>query len=423
MKWLSIMLTLLSATLGFGQTKFGQGYFIDNEGKRLGCLIKAEDWRNNPSKFFYRDTETSDIKSLDVADAKEFGFVAGVRYVRATVDIDYSNDVDEIQNTPDGPLSKISLQREPEWKKGQVVFLQVIVDGKADLFYWYGDVRMRFFYSMNDSTITPLIRKIYLVDRETRLPFETVTQNRSYTAFEKLTNNDFKSQLYEQVNCGKLTMDKVRAVNYDRKDLVDYFLKFNACSGGSTINYDLLAPKREKVHITLRPGINFSSYEIYYPGTFTTIHSTFPTSAGFRLGVEMEYFLQSNANRWSLFTEPTYRSYVAETTRGAATDKIKYNSIELPLGGRYNGYFKSGSKIFLSVAYVLDFALSSEIMIQGIPNREIVSSSNFAFGIGYAVKKLSFEARFFTNRNLQKDFVSIPNSFRNMSVIVGYRLY
>ena len=413
---------LLSSTLGISQTRFEQGYFIDNNGRRLECLIRNEDWSNSPVQFSFRENEASEVKRGNIESTMEFGFTSGARYIRKTVDIDFSSDVDEVLRTVDGPISELSIQRDPEWKRNQVVFLKVLVAGNANLYYWYGENRDRYFYSVSDSHIEQLVYKQYLMENPDKRTIESASINKPYSTYLKALNTEFKVQLFKNVNCGNLSIDEVRKLKYNRDNLRKYFVKFNTCSGSTFIDFDQLDKKRETFHLTLRPGLDLSSFEIYTPGSFSTVYSNFPTSPNFRLGFEVEYFLQTNRNRWSLFIEPTYRTYAQENQRGALVDKVSYTSIELPMGIRYNAYFGDASKFFMNLAFVMDFPLSSQIVIQNVRTADISSSPNFAFGAGYARKKLSMELRFFTGRNLQKDYVSIPNSFRTFSIIFGYRL-
>lgn len=410
------------ATLSFSQTRFEKGYFVNNDGSRTECLIRNEDWKNNPLRFAYRLTEDGEIRQTEIADAQEFGFTGGWRYVRATVDIDYSSDVDELTNSVEGPRSNLSLQREPEWRKNVVVFLRVVITGKANLYYWYGDNRARLFYSISNTPIHQLIYKTFLTERKDLKPTEQATVNKPFSYYQKAINLDFMGQLHEDVNCSGLSIDQLKSLTYNVDDLSRHFTAFNQCSGSAMVDYSHEGSNREKLHITLRPGVNLSSFDITSQAMFSSVSSEFPTSLSIRVGVELEYFLQTNRNRWSFFMEPTYRTYSAESKRGTLVDKIDYTSLELPLGVRYNAYVGDESKVFFNVAYVPDFPLSSQIVIQGVMTTEVSSGSNFAFGAGFSRKKVSGEVRFFTVRNLQKDFVSISNSFSNLSLIFGYRI-
>lgn len=160
-----VILFVATSTLSIGQVIFEKGYYIDNSGKRIDGLIRNDDWRSNPTRFYYKENESSASKDLGVEEAIEFGIDRGIQFVRATVDIDYSSDVDEINRNPEGAVSQLSHQRDPEWKR-ETVYLQVVVDGYADLFYWYGEGRSRFFYRVASSPIAQLISKSYLKDND-----------------------------------------------------------------------------------------------------------------------------------------------------------------------------------------------------------------------------------------------------------------
>jgi hypothetical protein len=403
------------------QVVFQKGYFIDSEGKRIEGLIRNEDWRNNPTRFVYKESEGMEGKEIGIQEAREFGIVQGVRFVRATVDIDYSSNVEEMTKTSEGAVSQLSRQRDPEWKRNQTVFLQVVLDGFADLYYWYGDGLMRFFYSSAGSPIAQLIYKHYLEEnKDSRL--HVVSVNKPYSATIQQTNEDFRDQLLKNAICGKSGLEQIRKMQYKRDDLRSYFLELNKCFGSLYTDYDATALSTRRIRLAVRPGLNLSSYKIETPTNFSTIYSDFPSAISFRLGAEVEYFVKFSANRWSLIAEPTYRIYSQELKRGTATDKVSYTSLELPLGIRYAIHSTPDSRLFVNASFVLDFPMSSEIAIQGAPTRTVESSSNFAFGAGYTRKKFTVEARVFTSRNLLKDFVAIPNTFSNASIIFGYTL-
>ncbi len=416
-----VILFLATSTLTIGQVIFEKGYYLDNSGKRIDGLIRNDDWRSNPSRFYYKENESSASKELGVGESGEFGLDKGIRFIRETVDIDYSSDVDEINRNPEGAVSQLSRQRDPEWKR-QTVYLQVVVDGYADLFYWYGEGRSRFFYRVANSPIAQLISKSYLKDNDESRAV-VVGVNKPFSSFQQLRNDDYKDQLFKNAICGKIGLERVKAIDYKREDLRLYFVEINKCFGAQYTDNDAAAPRSRKIQLNIRPGLNFSSYEIETPTSFSTIRSSFPLATTFRLGAELEYFVRFSANHWSLLAEPTYRTYSQEFTRGTAKDKVNYTSIELPLGVRYSIYLNPDSRIFLNASFVLDFALSSEIAIQGAQTRTVSSSSNFAFGAGIARKKLSAEVRLFTGRNLLKDFIAIPNTFSNTSLIFGYTLF
>ena len=396
---------LLISTLAHSQIKFEKGYFIDNKDQRVECLIRNMAWQNNPYKFEYKLTEAGEEKTGVLADVKEFGFGDNAqKFVRAKVKIDLSSD-----NT-----AKLSRQRAPEWDESEV-YLISLVEGSASLYYWYGDEKGRFFFSVNGSPIEQLVFKYYLVS--------TKGKGIAFKEEEvRAPNLEYINQLQTQVNCRNQTVEAIAKVRYRINDLKKYFLDYLACKGESAVARGSVTDE-VTFHLTFKPGVNFSSY--------ATTTSTFDPQAGIRLGAEFEMVPPFSKNRWTLLGEPTYRSYVAdgsETTNNSLTGapttitkKINYTSLEAHIGVRYYAFLNADSRIFFNIHYVVDLPFSSTITV-GTTVSEIDSSPCWALGAGIAHKKFSLEGRYFSNRALER--VAAGSSiYKNVSIIVGYKLF
>lgn len=158
---------------GFGQINFEKGYFKDNEGEKTECFIKDNDWLKNPTAFKYKLSENGKIKDAGIDDVKEFSVPGSFKYIRVDVDMDTSSS----------DINKLSSYRTPLWKHEQL-FLKVLVEGKASLFYYYDGEFERFFYSVNDTSIKQLVYKEFLNANGQVVP-----------------NNSFIQQLFNHVNC------------------------------------------------------------------------------------------------------------------------------------------------------------------------------------------------------------------------------
>ena len=66
------MLTFITFS-SYSQVEFEQGYLINNDGKRLECLIKNVDWKNSPTKFQYKLNENSEPITASIDGVSEFG--------------------------------------------------------------------------------------------------------------------------------------------------------------------------------------------------------------------------------------------------------------------------------------------------------------------------------------------------------------
>jgi len=149
---LIIIFTSILYLSTFGQIIFEEGYIVDNDGKRLNCLIENKDWINNPTMFLYKFSDEDQPKVGTVTDFKEFGVYQYSKFLRVTVSLDTSNTT---------ILSRLSRSRKPLWST-KTLFLKTIVTGSANLYRYQNDDILAFFFNTSkDSTIRQLIHKIY----------------------------------------------------------------------------------------------------------------------------------------------------------------------------------------------------------------------------------------------------------------------
>lgn len=388
------------------QIKFEKGYFIDNSGKKNEVLIKNMGWKNNPTEFMYKDLGSEDVKKEKISTVKEFGIENAEKYLRKTIMID---------NSPD-QLNSLSYDRKPKLSE-KTVFLKYILDGKADLLYYENENTHKFFYSIDDSEPKQLIYKRYFVDNN-----------------QIAYNEDYKNQIAEILDCG-IDNKKIEATEYKIKDLSNLFLSYNTCKGGNSIasNYNSAQNEGGTFHLTIRPGINFSSLEATGSSSFSSKTNKFDGKTTFRIGIEAEFVLPFNKNKWSLFAEPTYQYYKAENEYSLYPDEqyssikssnsVDYKSIEIPIGIRYYLFLNNKSKFFFNAAFVLDLPLNSTLNAYSTENK-ITSGSNLAFGAGYKYNdKFVIEVRFGTKRDLVKEISYLSSKYQTTSVILGYTLF
>ncbi len=109
-----------------------------------------------------------------------------------------------------------------------------------------------------------------------------------------------------------------------------------------------------------------------------------------RLGLELEYILPFNNNRWSILLEPTYQSYAGNESEIA----LKYSSLEIPFGVRRYFFLKKESTLFINAGLVtLDFYIDASVDFESDQGNdfELTQSadvwSNLFVGFGYKHKK------------------------------------
>ncbi|KJD31329.1 tRNA modification GTPase [Tamlana sedimentorum] len=400
---LCLLITILGLNC-YSQISFEKGYYIDNTNQKVNCLIKNVDWKNNPTKFEYKLSENSEPKKATIKSIKEFGINNISKYVRSTVNIDRSSE----------NINKLSTDKNPIFKEEQL-FLKVLVDGKATL-YQYADSNLkRYFYNKDNSDIEQLIFKSY----------KTADNNVA-------KNNRFKQQLFIDLNCANFKSRKIENLEYKKNSLVRFFTDYSNCH-----NYDITKfepkEKRDWFNLTLRPRINSSSLSMQDPNSENI---DFENKIGVGFGLETEFILPFNKNKWAIGIEPTYQSYKSEKTTsssnfsgGVLIANVDYSSIEVPLSLRHYFFLNNNSKIFINASYVLDLFSKSSIELtrsdgSSVNSLEINSRNNLALGIGYKHNdRYSVEIRYQTNREIIGNYLYWNSEYKTLSLIFGYSLF
>jgi len=394
---------LLLNIIAYSQVSFEEGYFIDNNDKRINCLIENIDWKNNPKEFTYKLTEDSNPRKETIRNVKEFGINDFSRYVRHKVMIDRS---------PDDPVRKLSESGQPNLKEEEL-FLNVLVEGEASL-YMYVDQRLkRYFYNKDGSAVEPLIFKRFI------------------RADNKVgTNSQYKQQLYNELKCPNFSIGRIDKLEYRKNQLIRFFVEYNECNGHEVENYDA---KREKhiFNFSIRPGLSIGFLTI--ESEYNLRDFKFDAKLGYRVGVEFEYILPYNKNKWAVILEPTYQVMKGETTNfepnipgNYLTGKIDYSSIELPAGIRHYFHLNEKSKLFLNASFVVDITFKSSVELLTVDNFsyydiQIETRPNAAFGMGYKFdNKFSVEMRYQTNRELFSRYVYWRGKYNTLSFNLAY---
>lgn len=388
----------------YAQITFEQGYFIDNNDKKIDCLIKNQDWQNNPVEFEYRLSTNDERKIINIESVKEFGISGISKYIREKVQIDRSSE----------KVKELSTVQEPVFKEEQL-FLKVLLEGEASLFQYVDQSLKRYFYRVENRPIEQLIYKSFK-DKKDRI----------------FQNKQFKQQLSLHLKCASIKKGRIENLTYAKSKLMKLFIDYNQCKESKLTNYVDLS-KRDAFNLTIRPGINSSSLNIWNI-SFDTRDTDFGTKINFRLGLEAEFIMSFNKSKWSIIAEPTYQYFKSKTTLPESTDvmfnpeldvMVNYQSLELPIGVRHYFFLNKKSKVFLNAGFIFDISGNSIIDFDSdsAEDLEINSNINFYLGAGFKfLDRFSAEARYLTNRDIF-NYTLWSNDYKTLSLIFGYTLF
>lgn len=402
---LLLVIGLLSLTT-YSQIKFEKGHFIDNTGQQIECLIKNSDWRTYPNTIEYKITKESEVLTATIDDVSKFEITGISNFIRANVDIDRSLN----------KLKQLSTSKAPEFKKEQV-FLKILVEGEANLFMYQDGNLKRYYYNLNQGPILPLVYKKY-IDINNRIQ----------------ENERFKQQLYNDLQCHKFQPEQFEVLDYKRSSLESLFISYNKCLDSDYLPRKQIK-KREFIKMNIRPRINQSSLDVKNSASsFKEID--FGNGTNFGLGLEIEYILPFNKNKWALTIEPTYQYFEADKTYlnnrtegGEIVSNVQYSSLEIPLAVRHYFFLNPESKIFVNAGYVVDLSLRSTLTLKrnngtSLNDLDFDSRNNIAFGIGYKFKgTYSIEFRHQTSREILGNYAFWSSNYNTNSLILGFTIF
>lgn len=384
------------------QITFEKGYLIDNSNKKTECLIRNIDWKNNPTEFEYKISENSEPVNATIDLVGEIGINNTSKYVRSTVKIDNSRD----------ELDKLSNEKKPNFVEEQI-FLKVLVEGKSNLYFYQNGDFYRYFYKIENSNVEQLVYKRYLISEN-----------------KIAVNNQFKQQLWNDLKCPTFQISTLDKIEYTENSLIGFFVEYNKCNNSAFKNYKTIV-KKDLFNLTFRAHLNNSSLSIN--NNLSQLKADFGSKSGLGFGVEGEYILPINKNKWAVAFETTYQSYQASTTQTTETIPgfppiitnyfIDYSSIETPISVRHYLFINNNSKFFINVSFVLVFPLNSTLTYQNNKSLKISTDSHLKMGLGYKFKdKYSLELRY-GSRDTFSNYTYWNSKFSTLSLILGYSVF
>ncbi|WP_206610097.1 outer membrane beta-barrel protein [Maribellus luteus] len=359
-------------------------------------MIKNYDWKNNPTQLEYKLSELSESKIATIDSVKEFGIGNSLKYVRQTVNIERSSSAPQFLDNVSQPLFK-----------EETLFLKILIEGEANLYLYEDGNLRRYFFKKKGADIEQLVFKKYLVE-----------------GGKIGVNEMFKQQLLVGLDGKCISVNDINRIRYFKKDLIKLFEMYYQCNGLDFVRYERKQDKELLFNLSLRPGVNYSSLSISNPLS-RAWETDFGNKINFRIGMEAEFIMPFNKNKWAVIVEPTYQYFNTEALNVSGRPvKSNYKSIELPLGVRHYFFLEKGSKLFLNGSLVLDFAGKSEFVSANSSTLEIKTSYNFALGLGYKYNnRYGVELRYLTNRDMFYNYLFMRNDYQTFSVIFGYTLW
>jgi hypothetical protein len=376
------------------QIRFEPGYVIDHEGRKTECLIKNQDWKDNPEKITYKLSESDTVRTGTVATLSEFKVAGFARYLAVDIKIDRSSSA----------ISELTVNRKPVWSQ-EKIFVKAIVEGKATLYMWSGDNLIRFFYSVDDKPVEQLVYKQYLVS-----PGRTGE------------NNTYHGQLWNDVRCSDARSAEMKSLQYRQSKLEMYFKEYNKCNGSEPTEEPKMAV-RNVFNLKVTAGLNMSSLDIVREFNVFKTEMKFDDKVTPRLGVEAEFIMPFHKNKWGLLIEPSFQSFKSKASADNFTASINYSFVEFAIGVRHYFFLNEKARAFLNIYYVPGLRFARDKDLQFISTKlDISQTDTFSGGLGLQYGRISGDFRYYVNADITAQYAHYLSSFGRTSFTVGYKL-
>ena len=387
-----LLLFLLLSNFCFSQIKFESGYYKDNAGTVIKCLVKNEDWLKNPVFIEIKLAENDAIIKKLINEITEFGIDNASKYIKATVDID--DFVDDLK-TFNTISEAINVQT--------TVLLKVENEGKANLYSYSKDKLIKYFFSKPNEPVKSLVFKKYINDEN-----------------QILQNNAFRQTLVDNLDLNEILLKKLLKTKYELDDLNKFFQIYN--SNKNTYNDLKNNQKRKVFNLSVKAGAVFNSYQV--EGIY--FNYSFPAQSSFSFGFELENVLNINKNKWSIYFEPFYETYTSSTTDSKnGTSIISLKFLNLGVGAKHKMFINNNSFFFIN------FGLQ---MVNNIGDKNFDSSAtafkldqnsfNLHGGFGFKFQNKYFiEYRLRSSLNPLVNYGSITSSYSSSALVLGYTIF
>lgn len=284
------LITILAAQLIFvlmphlasGQKNLQPGYVITLSGDTSRGMIDFRNWIQNPAEVKFIEQGTDNIVTYKPGTIRKFevsneAYVSSViHYDKSSVDVEQLGYSDQLEITTD------------------TVFLQVLIGGKKNLYYYRGKGGSEQFFIDSANGTSWLIHKSFMKDIAGAT---TVMQ----------TNDSYLQQLQDYLQDCPMIKEKTGGMNYKTSDMEKLFRDYYTCSNSSP-SFEM---KKEKMRfecgVIAGAGITtmqFSATQFDYLSKVD-----YKSSTGIAGGIFGNIFFKRKLKRLSFCSEFFYNAY------------------------------------------------------------------------------------------------------------------
>lgn len=415
----SIFFTIIGIFLfqtSFCQENYLPGYIIQLKGDTLHGFIDYRNWAKNPNKISFKKKMT-DIRTIyKPIDIKAFSVLDEIyesAIVKTEISPEYTNDL----------LPKAELLIRID-----TTFLQTIIKGSQNLYYYINEFDKNQFYTKQDSVYEFLIYKKYLKNQK----------NNTIIA----ENNNYIGQLTIYLQDCPTIQAKIKSTKYTIKDMKNLFSIYNECKGAKN-NFQRKVPI---LHPELGVLAGLSISNIKFGSQISNFDyltkSKYKSSLDFSAGLYLDLIIPRNRGKLSICNELLFASfktsgrynyYVSVNKYTNTYTKLEYSYLKLNNLLRYR--FLSGEvECYLNAGLSNNFVISETnymkqesklFTMENVVEGRAISFTRkyewgYVFGLGSKIKKYSFEFRYECGNGMS-DLSNLSSQSKRYFFLFGYR--
>ncbi len=365
-KTLFFALTIFSTFTLSAQNNLKKGYYIDISGHRndgyinvsgLGSLNEV----NSEIEFSPQpDGATSPVNTKTIS---EIGVENSARLIKYEIQLDDTNYRD-ISNTNKYPQFAAAI-----------VFVKVLLDGKASLLAYEGHNGTKYFYMAQGGKPQQLMYKKYNENGVVR------------------ENASFRQFLYDNMKSGGMAFGKFSELNYNEEDLLRIFEAFNTSQHGESQVFKT-EEKSWPLHWAIMAGVY--NTDAKFERDDNNIYSTDDSSVAYDIAIEVEYLPSGKSLGFFgvLGCEILNSKFEVEnpSAHTSVNDKIKSPIFDIGAGVRYHFGLSKKSGLFVDAAlvYSISSSIDENVMLvsdggeESSTSRQTYDTSNSFIGIAGA---------------------------------------
>ena len=233
----------------------------------------------------------------------------------------------------------------------QVLFLEILVQGAASLYYLAADkTGERYFVRMGSGPVVPLV-----------LQTEMVVENGSKFKREKAL---YRGVLSESFRACPAVQRKVGEVAFRSSSLLQIVREYNTCVGGGQQVSEVAAPRRRS-YLLLEAVAGAQTSALQFAGEISLRDQAVQSGVTPVVGVALQQYLPLLANRFGFRAELLYQrqKYNQEITTPSANAyaayqdvRVQFDQLRVPVMVRYSpfsGHFRPFAAVGGSVSFAL----------------------------------------------------------------------